>query len=70
MLRVNASVLESKRVAKGLSQHALSKQAGLCGNAVYRMERKKHKVSRLRLMMVANVLGCKVEDLVRHCSSF
>jgi DNA-binding XRE family transcriptional regulator len=62
-LRAKKKVIKQKRVEAGLSQHKLSRLAGLGNSAVYRMEEAEYAVHPLRAKAVAEVLGCKVDDL-------
>ena len=52
-----------RRKQLGLTQKELAKVAGLGDVAIYRMEKQLYKVHPLRAKAVAEVLGCKVEDL-------
>lgn len=63
MVVVNSKKLIEKRKEKKLSQHKLSKLAGLSNNAVYRMEECESRVSELRVKAVADILGCSVADI-------
>ncbi len=65
MVIVNSKKLIEKRREKKLSQHKLSKLAGLSNNAVYRMEECENKVSELRVKAVADILGCPVSEICR-----
>lgn len=62
-LTAKKAAITSMRKKKGFSQSKLSELAGLGHAAVYRMEEMDHKVHPLRAKAVAEVLGCKVEDL-------
>ena len=56
--------IKSLRVAKGLSQHRLSRNAGLAGNAINRIERKESEhIHYLRAREIAKALDCQVEDI-------
>ncbi len=56
--------LKRRREAAGLSMKALSKNAGLPGNAVLRIERGETKrINHLRAREIARALDCKVEDI-------
>jgi len=63
LLIVNQAKLTAKRKEKGLSQHKLSILAGLSSNAVFRMETKPYRVSRLRAKAITDVLECKMDEL-------
>ncbi len=63
LLAVKQDKLMQYRKNKKLSQYRLSVLAGLSGNAVYRMENEKHKVSPLRAQAVCAVLQCSLEDI-------
>ncbi len=65
-IQLNPKALEKLRKAQKLSQHELSIKAGLPNNAVYRMEKKTHKVSILRAKAVAGVLGCDVSMFIHE----
>lgn len=62
-LKSKSKIIKQKRMNLGLSQHKLSKLAGLGGSAVYRMEEETHLVHPLRAKAIADVLGCAIEDI-------
>lgn len=56
--------IKDRRERLGLSQHQVALQAGLSGNAIYRIESgESKKINHLRAREIAKVLGCKVEDI-------
>lgn len=52
-----------RRKQLGMTQKDVAKMAGLGDVAIYRMEKQMYKVHPLRAKAVAEVLGCKVEEL-------
>lgn len=53
-----------RREGKGMTQHQLSCDAGLPGNAIFRIENGcVQKTSSLRAQAIADALGCQIEDI-------
>lgn len=65
-LKAKKEIIRQKRINAGLSQHKLSKLAGLGSSAVFRMEEKDYFVNHLRAEALARVLGCTVEDIFEN----
>jgi DNA-binding XRE family transcriptional regulator len=63
MYIVKSEKLIQKREERNISQLQLSQLAGLSNNAVYRMEKQKHKVNNLRAIAISNALKCNIEEL-------
>lgn len=58
------SEIKARRLAADLSQHGLSKKAGLGGQAINRIESgETTSVHPLRAREIAKALQCKVEDI-------
>ena len=56
--------LKDLREEKGLTQHQLSCDSGLPGNAIFRIESGNiQKTSHFRAQAIAKALGCKVDDI-------
>ncbi len=57
--------IRTRRKEVGLTQSELSILAGFgaCNTSIYRIESSLHKVHPLRAKALAEVLGCKVDDL-------
>ena len=64
LVKINTQKLIEKREKAGLSRNQLSAKAGLSNNAVFRMECKEYRVSDLRAKTVADVLGCRLNEIV------
>jgi len=64
LLFVKVPEIKKRRERIGLSQHQVSLQAGLTGNAIHCIESgKSPRINHLRAREIARVLGCKVEDI-------
>ena len=63
LMMVKQEELVRMRKEKALTQHKLSRLAGLGNNAIFRMETGLHRVTKLRAKAVADILGCDVTDL-------
>lgn len=63
-LTPKVSEICARRMDAGLSQHCLSRLAGLGGQAINRIERgETSSVHPLRAREIAKALHCKVEDI-------
>lgn len=61
----NIEEIKRRREALGWSQHRLSKESGLTGCTIFRIEgRKSKKISRLHAREIARAPRCKVEDIL------
>ena len=62
-LRSKSIAIRERRRKLGYTQADVAKAAGIGPMSLNRMEKNKYSVHPLRAKAVADVLGCKVEDL-------